>query len=88
MKKTLIALSVAASPVVSGSSMAAVGEWTPGSEGGSFEMSGTLVVTGTSTNPWEVKVGPNVTNLDGKINQGDSEVKITVACLLYTSRCV
>ena len=79
MKKTLIALSVAASAVVSGSSMAAVGEWTPGSEGGSFEMSGTLVVTGTSTNPWEVKVGPNVTNLDGKINQGDSEVKITVA---------
>lgn len=42
-------------------------------------MRGTLVVAGADANPWEVKVGPNVTNLDGKINQGDSEVKITVA---------
>ncbi|EFA5009951.1 TPA: hypothetical protein RHV32_004440 [Escherichia coli] len=79
MKKTLIALAVAASAAVSGTSMAAVGEWTPGGEGGPFEMRGTLVVAGADANPWEVKVGPNVTNLDGKINQGDSEVKITVA---------
>ncbi|EPA9663027.1 hypothetical protein ACQ8JO_004756, partial [Escherichia coli] len=40
MKKTLIALAVAASAAVSGTSMAAVGEWTPGGEGGSFEMGG------------------------------------------------
>ena len=42
MKKTLIALAVAASAAVSGTSMAAVGEWTPGDEGGSFEMGGGL----------------------------------------------
>ena len=32
MKKTLIALAVAASAAVSGTSMAAVGEWTPGAD--------------------------------------------------------
>lgn len=78
MKKTLIALSVAASAVVSGSSMAAVGEWTPGSEGGSFEMSGTLVVTGTSTNPWEVKVANAVSGLTGELKAGETEATIGV----------
>ena len=70
MKKTLIALAVAASAAVSGTSMAAVGEWTPGGEGGSFEMRGTLVVAGADANPWEVKVGDAVTGLDAQIQEG------------------
>ncbi|WP_105276558.1 F4 family fimbrial subunit, partial [Escherichia sp. MOD1-EC5449] len=68
----------AASAAVSGTSMAAVGEWTPGGEGGSFEMRGTLVVAGADANPWEVKVGDAVTGLDAQIQEGQKEANIAV----------
>ncbi|MBS9185213.1 hypothetical protein KER34_24615, partial [Escherichia coli] len=68
----------AASAAVSGTSMAAVGEWTPGGEGGSFEMGGTLVVTGASTSPWEVKVANAVSGLTGELKAGETEATIGV----------
>ncbi|EHP0933608.1 hypothetical protein KN839_004410 [Salmonella enterica] len=65
MKKTLIALAVAASAVVSGSAMA----WTANGTGGNVELGGTLTPQGKVT-PWEVQVGTAVTNLDGQIQKG------------------
>ncbi|HEI3186174.1 TPA: hypothetical protein SI321_005057, partial [Escherichia coli] len=55
MKKTLIALAVAASAAVSGSAMA----WTANGTGGSVELGGTLNPVEKVT-PWEVKVGDDV----------------------------
>lgn len=79
MKKNLIALAVAASAVVSGASMAADG-WEIAGGGHELMLGGTLILNqGSDENPWEVKVGPSVTNLDGSINKGESEVNITVA---------
>ncbi|WP_105453992.1 hypothetical protein [Escherichia coli] len=78
MKKTLIALAVAASAAVSGTSMAAVGEWTPGGASDSFKMGGTLVVTGTSTSPWEVKVANAVSGLTGELKAGETEATIGI----------
>ena len=72
MKKTLIALAVAASAVVSGSAMA----WTANGTGGSVELSGTLNPKDLVT-PWEVKVGDDVTGLDADINKGQSVVNIS-----------
>ncbi|WP_218071408.1 hypothetical protein [Escherichia coli] len=59
MKKTLIAMTVAASAMISGSAMAG---WQTGGSGGSVELSGTL--TPAVTNPLEVFVGDAVTGLD------------------------
>ncbi|EIT4384346.1 cshE pilin [Escherichia coli] len=62
MKKTLIALTVAASAAVSGSAMA----WNPsglGGNGGTFSMSGTLTKA-EKTVPWAVEIGAPVTALD------------------------
>lgn len=73
MKKTLIALAVAASAVVSGSAMA----WTVGGTGGSVELGGTLTPE-TVQSPWEVKTGAAVTGLDANVQQGQSVVDITV----------
>ena len=73
MKKTLIALAVAASAAVSGSAMA----WTAGGSGGSVEIGGTL--TPETVLPWEVKTGSNVTGLDAKIKKGQSEVDIVAS---------
>lgn len=73
MKKTLIALAVAASAAVSGSAMA----WTANGTGGSVDLGGTLTPVDVIT-PWEVKVGAAVNSLDADIRKGDTKVSIPV----------
>ncbi|HAW2707053.1 TPA: hypothetical protein JLQ67_001757 [Escherichia coli] len=73
MKKTLIALAVAASAAVSGSAMA----WTANGTGGSVDLGGTLTPADKVT-PWEVKVGTAVNSLDAVISKGDAKVDIPV----------
>lgn len=73
MKKTLIALAVAASAAVSGSAMA----WTANSTGNSVDLGGTLTPVEKVT-PWEVKTGAAVTGLDALVTQGQTMVNITV----------
>lgn len=73
MKKTLIALAVAASAAVSGSAMA----WTANGDGGSVSLGGTLTPADVIT-PWEVKVGAAVNGLDADIRKGDTKVDIPV----------
>ena len=73
MKKTLIALAVAASAAVSGSAMA----WTANGTGGSVNLGGTLTPVEKVT-PWEVKVGDAVTGLDAQIQKGQKVVNISV----------
>ncbi|HCL9828704.1 TPA: hypothetical protein N2388_004118 [Escherichia coli] len=73
MKKTLIALAVAASAVVSGSAMA----WTANGTGNSVELGGTLTPVEKIT-PWEVKTGAAVTGLDAGVTQGQSIVNIAL----------
>ncbi|HBA7811016.1 TPA: hypothetical protein J1535_004718 [Escherichia coli] len=73
MKKTLIALAVAASAAVSGSAMA----WTANGTGGSVDLGGTLTPADVVT-PWEVKVGAAVNGLDASIRKGDTKVDIPV----------
>lgn len=75
MKKTLIALAVAASAVVSGSAMAA--DWVPNGNGSSVNIGGTLTPNETHT-PWEVKIGDTVTNLNGEFPVGTSTVSVFV----------
>ncbi|ENQ3089013.1 hypothetical protein ACEOWF_003310 [Escherichia coli] len=73
MKKTLIALAVAASAVVSGSAMA----WTANGTGNSVELGGTLTPVEKVT-PWEVKTGAAVTNLDAQVQKGQTSVTVRV----------
>ncbi|EHP1067481.1 hypothetical protein KNZ44_004511 [Escherichia coli] len=73
MKKTLIALAVAASAAVSGSAMA----WTANGTGGPVDLGGTLTPVERLT-PWEVSVGNAVTNLNAEIIKGQSVVDINV----------
>lgn len=73
MKKTLIALAVAASAAVSGSAMA----WTQNGIGGSVDFSGTLNPKDLVT-PWEVKVGDGVNDLNALIKKGQSSVDVAV----------
>lgn len=73
MKKTLIALAVAASAVVSGSAMA----WETNGTGGNVELGGTLTPQAKVT-PWEVQVGAPVTNLDGFVQKNQRSVEIPV----------
>ncbi|CUA13262.1 hypothetical protein [Escherichia coli] len=73
MKKTLIALAVAASAAVSGSAMA----WTQNGTGGSVDLGGTLTPEDVVT-PWEVKVGDAVTGLNAQIEKGQKTVNIAV----------
>ncbi|EHR8280863.1 hypothetical protein KUR45_001717 [Escherichia coli] len=73
MKKTLIALAVAASAAVSGSAMA----WTANGTGGSVDLGGTLTPADVVT-PWEVATGDAVSGLDALIKKGDKKVEITV----------
>lgn len=73
MKKTLIALAVAASAAVSGSAMA----WEANGIGGPISIGGTLTPADNVT-PWEVKVGATVTNLDAPIKRGQNKVEIPV----------
>lgn len=72
MKKTLIALAVAASTVVSGSAMA----WTANGSGGSVDLGGTLTPV-VKVTPWEVQVGATVSDLDANIVENQSATKIT-----------
>lgn len=74
MKKTLIALTVAASAAVSGSAMAA---WTANGAGGTVDFGGTLSPANKNT-PWEVKTGNAVNGLDSAVTKGQSAVDITV----------
>lgn len=73
MKKTLIALAVAASAAVSGSAMA----WTANGTGGSVDLGGTLTPVEKVT-PWEVKVGAAVNNLNTGIMKGQRVVSIAL----------
>ncbi|WP_097316383.1 hypothetical protein [Escherichia coli] len=73
MKKTLIALAVAASAAVSGSAMA----WTSNGNGGSVSLGGTLKPVEKVT-PWEVKVGAAVNDLSADIRKGDTKVNVLV----------
>ncbi len=73
MKKTLIALVVAASATISGSVMA----WTPSGSGGSVELGG-MLIPDVKVTPWEVKVGDAVNSLDAKIDKGQKTVDIAV----------
>lgn len=73
MKKTLIALAVAASAAVSGSAIA----WTQNGIGGSVDFSGTLNPKDLVT-PWEVKVGDGVNDLNALIKKGQSSVNVAV----------
>lgn len=75
MKKTLIALAVAASAVVSGS-VSATG-WTQNGNGFPFEISGTLTVVEKVT-PWEVKIGDAMNNMDVPVERGSSLIYIPV----------
>ncbi|HGG2483323.1 TPA: hypothetical protein ACJFTH_004723 [Escherichia coli] len=74
MKKTLIALAVAASAAVSGSAIA----WTQNGIGGSVDFSGTLNPKDLVT-PWEVKVGDGVNDLNALIKKGQSRVDVAVS---------
>lgn len=73
MKKTLIALAVAASAVVSGSAMA----WTANGSGGSVEIGGALNPVDKVT-PWEVATGAAVKNIDAQIQKTQSAVQVNV----------
>ncbi|HAG1892171.1 TPA: hypothetical protein G8W59_004236 [Salmonella enterica] len=74
MKKTLIALAVAASAAVSGSAMA----WTANGNGGSIEVGGTLTPVEKVT-PWEVATGAAVTNVDAQVQKTQSQVEVGVS---------
>ncbi|MBB7231418.1 hypothetical protein HEN31_026445 [Escherichia coli] len=75
MKKTLIALAVAASAVVSGSAMAA--GWEQNGTGTDVVLGGTLSPVAKVT-PWEVKTGDAVTNLDAQVQKGQTSVTVSV----------
>ncbi|HAN7628726.1 TPA: hypothetical protein IF634_004873 [Escherichia coli] len=75
MKKTLIALAVAASAVVSCSAMAS--GWEQNGHGASVEIGGTLTPV-VKVTPWEVKTGDAVTNLDAQIQKGQTSVTVSV----------
>lgn len=74
MRKTLIALAVAASAAMSGSAMAA--EWS-NSNSGVLALSGTLTPENVS-NPWVIKAGDSVTGLDAQLKQGQKNVSFTL----------
>ncbi|HAX5086139.1 TPA: hypothetical protein JZG55_003068 [Escherichia coli] len=76
MKKTLIALAVAASAVVSGSAMAS--GWEQNGNGTSVEIGGTLTPVEKVT-PWEVKTGDAVTDLDAQVQKGQTSVTVNVS---------
>lgn len=65
MKKTLIALAVAATAAVSGSAMA----WTTGGSANAISFEGTLTPE-VKDNPWEVQVGNSVTDFEATIQKG------------------
>lgn len=76
MKKTLIALVVAASAAVSGSAMAA-GAFTPSGLGGELTLGGSLTQV-AKVSPWEAKVGDSVSGLDSQIQSGQTTASVVV----------
>ncbi|QML12956.1 hypothetical protein HVX51_24510 (plasmid) [Escherichia coli] len=80
MKKTLIALAVAASAAVSGSAMA----WTQGGVNGGVDIGGSLTPE-IKVIPWEAQIGTTVNDLVGVIKQGstiaDVQVNTTIPVL-------
>ncbi|EEZ6327933.1 TPA: hypothetical protein GF676_23880 [Escherichia coli] len=74
MKKTLIALAVAASAAVSGSAMA----WTEGGTGGSINLGGTLTPVVKSV-PWHVNTGAAVNDLNASLDKGQKSVAFNVS---------
>lgn len=80
MKKTLIALAVAASAAVSGSAMA----WNQGGVNGSVGIGGSLTPQ-VKVIPWEAQIGTTVNDLNGVIQQGsvtaDIQVNTTIPVL-------
>ncbi len=74
MKKTLIALAVAASAAVSGSAMA----WTEGGISGSVDLSGTLTPVVKSV-PWHVSTGAAVNDLNANIGKDQKSVTFNVS---------
>ncbi|EHS5725018.1 hypothetical protein KV860_004463 [Escherichia coli] len=75
MKKTLIALAVAASAAVSGSAMAA--DWVRNGTNGSVDLGGTLSVASNMT-PWEVTLGDATTELNAPIKEGQTSVEFSL----------
>ncbi|MDN4002947.1 hypothetical protein QWY18_19050 [Escherichia albertii] len=75
MKKTLIAVAVAASAVVSGSAIASA--WSENTFGGSVTFGGTLTPEARVL-PWEVQIGGAVNGLDAKIQAGENFIYIPV----------
>ncbi|WP_097414336.1 fimbrial protein [Escherichia coli] len=73
MKKTLIALAVAATAAVSGSAMA----WTTGGSGNAVTFKGELTPE-SKTSPWEVEIGNSEYDFQGKIQQGNKTAAINV----------
>ncbi|WP_447398449.1 F4 family fimbrial subunit [Escherichia coli] len=74
MKKTLIALAVAASAAVSGSAMA---NFQTGGVSGSVDIGGNLTPTQT-VNPWEAEIGAAVSGLDAVMGAGAKAATINV----------
>ncbi|ELO4994206.1 fimbrial protein [Escherichia coli] len=77
MKKTLIALAVAASAAVSGSAMA----WTQNGAGGSVDLGGTLTPVDVIT-PWEIKTGAGVGNLNASIKKQQNSVEVASSSVI------
>ncbi|MCZ8867050.1 fimbrial protein [Escherichia albertii] len=75
MKKTLIAVAVVASAVVSGSAIASA--WSENTFGGDVTFGGTLTPA-TRVLPWEAQVGGAVSGLDAKIEAGKNFVYVPV----------
>ncbi|ENF8269132.1 hypothetical protein ABRC84_003723 [Salmonella enterica] len=73
MKKTLVALALAAT-TVSGSAMA----WQANSTGGSLELGGTLTPQANVT-PWEVLIGSAVNDINASIRAGNTSVDTVIS---------
>ncbi|WP_075843233.1 hypothetical protein [Escherichia coli] len=73
MKKTLIALTIAASAAASASAMA----WVENGTGGSVDISGTITPD-TITSPWEVKVGSALTGLNAQVSAGETALSLNI----------
>ena len=76
MKKTLIALAVAASATVSGSSIAANGEWNSGDLSGNVDFGG--IITPADANPWEAKIGTSVENMNVSLVGKTEDIKVPI----------
>ncbi|WP_392420828.1 hypothetical protein AABD61_16105 [Edwardsiella piscicida] len=74
MKKTLIALAVAASAAVSGSAMAA---WVQNGSGGMMEFGGTLTPKDVIT-PWDVNVSSAAKGLDVEVDKGQKVINFAL----------